>query len=67
MQSFISIILLITFSLNFTSNDIFSKLILIGSLLALSKSNHYISQLIGGLSTDVSNNLSLMKGFIKSY
>lgn len=67
MQSFISIILLIIFSLNLNSTDIFSKLIFIGSLFALTKANQYISQLVGGISTDISNNISLMKSFMKSF
>lgn len=64
LQSFISIILLIIFSLGFNFTDIFSKLLCIGSIYALSKANSYVQHLLGGISTDVSANLSLMKGII---
>ena len=66
MQSFISIILLIIFSLDFNSTNILSKLLCIGSIYALSRANSYITQLLGGISTDVSNQIGMMKGFIKS-
>ena len=54
LQSFVSIILLIIFSLNFDSNDLFSKFLYIGGIYALSKANSYIRELIGGISTDIS-------------
>lgn len=66
IESFVSIILLIIFSLNFNSPDVFSKLLCIGSIYALSRANSYIRQLMGGISTDISNNLQLMKSIIKS-
>jgi len=58
-QSLISIILLIVFSFDFTSNDILSKLMYIGGIYALTRVNSYMRHLIGGISTDVSNNLNL--------
>ena len=64
LQSFISIILLIVFSINFNSTDIFSKLLSIGSIYALTKANSYIQHLLGGISTDISANISLMKSMI---
>ena len=64
MQSFISIILLITFSFSFQFSDTFSKLMCIGSIYALIRANSYIQQLIGGISTDVSNHSNLTKLFL---
>lgn len=58
LQSFVSIILIIIFSLNFNSQDLFSKFLYIGGIYALSKANSYIRELIGGISTDVSTNFS---------
>ncbi|NLC88384.1 MAG: hypothetical protein GX682_06470 [Clostridiaceae bacterium] len=58
LQSFVSIILLIIFSLEFNNEDLFSKFLYIGGIYALSKANSYIKELIGGISTDVSINLS---------
>lgn len=55
IQTLISFILLITFSLDFNSS-IFSKFIYIGSIYALIKSNFYIKELIGGISIDINSN-----------
>lgn len=65
MQSFISIILLIIFSLNLNFTDTFSKLMCIGAVYALIRSNSYIQHLIGGISTDISGNFNMMKSILK--
>jgi hypothetical protein len=65
LQSLISIILLIIFSFRLNFTDVFSKLMCIGSIYALTRANSYMQHLIGGISTDVSSNLSLMKSIIK--
>ena len=61
IQSFVSLILLITFSINSTNTNILNKLLYIGSLYAITKANFYIKELIGGISTNVSSNLNLLK------
>ena len=61
IQSFISLILLVTFSINSNSHNILNKLMYIGSLFAIIKSNSYIKELIGGISTDISTNFSVFK------
>lgn len=61
LQSLISIILLIIFSVEFFSNDSISKLLFIGSIYALIKSNQFIKELFGGISTECSVNLSNFK------
>ena len=65
LQSFVSLILLVVFSTDFTSTDIFSKVICIGSIYALTKANSFVKELIGGISTEVSNNISSLKYLIK--
>ena len=60
-----SIILIIMLSITYSSNDITSKLLLIGALFALIKSNSYIRDLIGGISTDISDNMYLLRTFVK--
>lgn len=60
LQSFISIILLVIFSLDFGSN-IFSKIIYIGSIYSLIKSNSFMKELFGGISTDINMNISNFK------
>ena len=64
IQSFVSIILIIIFTLQFNSEDLFSKFLYIGGIYALSKSNSYLRELIGGISTDVSANFNSFKNKI---
>ena len=66
LQSFVSIILIIIFSLNFNSEDLFSKFLYIGGIYALSKSTSYMRELIGGISTDISTNISGIKQILKN-
>ena len=61
LQSFISIILLIIFSIDFNSGNLFSKLLYIGGIYSLIKANSYIKELIGGISMDFSNYFSNLK------
>lgn len=58
IQPFISLILLIVFALDFSTSDVFSKILCIGSIYALIKANSYVQHFIGGISTDVSQNFS---------
>lgn len=62
IQPFISIILLIIFSMDFSSSDIFSEILCIGSLYALIKANSYIQHFIGGISTEITQNIKSMGG-----
>lgn len=65
LQSFVALILLIIFSIDFTTPTIFSKIICIGSLYALTKANSYIRDLIGGISTEVSTNMGTLRYLMK--
>lgn len=65
LQSFVSLILLVIFSTDFSSSNLFSKVICIGSIYALTKANSYIRELIGGISTEVSANFSSLRYLIK--
>ncbi len=65
LQSLVSLILLIVFSFNFSSQDIFNKLICIGGIYALIKANSYMKELIGGINTDISTNFRSLTSFIK--
>ena len=66
LQSFVSIILLVIFSLEFNHADLFSKILYIGGIFALSKANSYIKELIGSISTDVSSNFTGFQHRLKS-
>lgn len=65
VQSVISIILVIIFSMDFSANNTFSKLIYIGSIYALIKANSYTRQILGGISTDISAGISNLGKIIK--
>lgn len=64
IQPFISIVLLIVFSIDLTDADVFSKILLIGAMYALIRANTYVQSFIGGISTNISQNLKFMKGQI---
>ncbi len=61
LQSFVSLILIIMLSLD-TSN----KLLLIGSIYALVRANTFIREILGGVSIDVSSNISSIIASFKS-
>lgn len=65
LQSFVSVILLVIFSLDFSSPDMFSKIICVGAIYALSKANTFIRDLIGGISTEVTSNIGSLRYLIK--
>ena len=65
IQIIISIILLILFSINYSSSNIFSKFIYVGGLYALIKSNSFVREFLGGVSTDISQNVNNFSKFLK--
>lgn len=65
LQIIVPIILLIAFSLDLNSSDMFSKLIYIGAIYALIKANSYVREFMGGLSTDINIGLSSFRNILK--
>lgn len=61
IQSFVSLILLITFSINSSPVTLLNKLLYIGALYAITKSNFYIKELIGGINTSFSSGFNFIK------
>lgn len=59
-QILISLILLLAFSIEFTSDDTMSQIIYIGIIYALIKANTYMYMLFGGITTSVSNNIGML-------
>lgn len=57
IQIIVSIILLILFSMDFSSSNLMSKFIYIGGLYTLIKANSFVKDLIGGISTTISQNI----------
>lgn len=58
-QVLIALILLLAFSMEFTSNDTLSQIIYIGIIYALMKANTYMYMLFGGITTSITNNFSM--------
>ena len=57
IQIIVSIILLILFSMNFSSSNLFIKFTYIGGIYALIKANSFVRDLVGGVSTTISQNV----------
>lgn len=64
VQVFVSIILLLVFSLNFSSNNVFSKFILIGAIFVLIKANNYTKEMLGGIGSDIGIGISNLKSMM---
>lgn len=64
IQIIISIILLLLFSIDYSSN-LFSKFVYIGGMYALIKSNSFVRDFIGGVSTTFSQNVNNFSKFLK--
>ena len=62
IQPFISIVLLIVFALDFNSPEVTSKILCVGAMYALMRANTYVTSFVGGISTNVTSNLSFFRG-----
>lgn len=65
IELFASLILAVMFSLEYGINNIVSKLLFIGSILALMKVNSYVRDFIGGISIDTYHSMNGFRGMIK--
>ena len=64
IQNIVSIILLILFSINYSQNNLFVKIIYICGIYSLIKANSFVREFLGGVSTNISqivNNFSNFK------
>lgn len=57
IQIIVAIVLLILFSMDFSSNNLMTKFIYVGAIYALIKSNSFVRDFIGGVSTTFSQNV----------
>lgn len=64
IQVFVSIILLLVFSIDFSNANLFSKIICIGAIYSIMYSNHFVKELLGGISINVSSGVSNMKNML---
>ena len=65
LQLIVPIILFIAFSTDYKPDDMFSKLIYIGTVYSLIKANSYVREFMGGLSTDVNVGFSSFQNLLK--
>ena len=63
IQIIVSLVLLILFSMDFSSNNLFSKFIYVGGIYTLIKTNSFVRDFIGGVSTEVSHSVQNFVGF----
>ncbi len=64
IQVIVSLVLLILFSMDFSSTNLFNKFIYIGGIYFLIRANSFVREFIGGVSTDISQNV---KNFFKNH
>ena len=64
IQIIVSLVLLVLFSMDFSSTNLFNKFIYIGGRYFLIRANSFVREFIGGVSTDISQNV---KNFFKNH
>ena len=57
IQIIVAIVLLILFSMDFSSNNLMTKFIYVGAIYALIKSNSFVRDFVGGVSTTFTQNV----------
>lgn len=57
IQIIISLVLLILFSLDYSTTNLFNKFVYVGGIYALIRTNTFVRQFIGGISTDISQSV----------
>ena len=57
IQIVVSIVLLIMFSMDFSTNNLLNKFLYVGGIYALIRVNSFVREFIGGVSTDVQTNV----------
>ncbi len=63
IQIIASLVLLILFSMDYSAGNLFSKFIYVGGIYALIKTNSFVRDFIGGVSTEVSQSVKNFIGF----
>ena len=64
LQILVSLILLIIFTVNLNLNDLFSKLMYLGSIYSLIRANSYIKEFMGGVSIELNTGINNLKSII---
>lgn len=61
-QTIVALVLLLIYSLDFNTNNLFSQVIFIGAIYCLSRINYFMKELMGGISTTVYSSSNVAKG-----
>lgn len=62
IQIIVSLVLIILFSLDFSGSNLLTKFIYVGGIFALIKSNSFVREFIGGVSTNISQTVQNFSG-----
>lgn len=65
IQIIVSIVLLILFSMEYSSDNLLTKILYIGGIYALIRINSFVKEFIGGITTDVKSNIGSFLKFSK--
>ena len=65
IQIIVSIMLLLLFSMDYSKGNLINKFIYIGGIYALIRANHIVRELFGGISTNIQNGISNIKGVVR--
>lgn len=65
IQIIVSLVLLILFSLDFSSSNLFNKFVYVGGIYSLIKVNSFVREFIGGVSTNISQSVKSFANFKK--
>ena len=65
IQIIVYLVLLILFSLDFSSSNLFNKFVYVGGIYSLIKANSFVREFIGGVSTNISQSVKSFAGFKK--
>lgn len=63
IQIIVSLVLLVVFSMDFSSTDLFTKFVYIGGIYVLIKANSFVREFIGGISTNVTQAVNNFTNF----
>ena len=63
IQIIVSLVLLILFSLDYSSTNLFNKFIYAGGIYALIRANSFVREFIGGVSTNISQSVKSFSNF----
>lgn len=63
IQVIVSLVLLILFSLDYSSTNLFNKFVYVGGIYALIRANTFVKQFIGGISTNISQSVKSITNF----